>query len=308
MPRFNLTLLASSVAALSFVATTVHAQDFTDESRFEFRLSAFNSDSNIRLQGDGVATNGERSASAEGAGTLDIGDRWRPHGEFTFRMTPRQTLRLSHYDLRRDRAWRFDGNWIDPGAIFDEVELPGSPVEVPSVDLVGRATFKLTSLSYDFAIIDTPTFEWALGMGLTQASLNIQATGASSGTAELPDEWSQVSWGRTKRAPGFNTRATWIPAPRWRTELQAQFFDTRWGNFVEERGHFERLGMSAEYLVTDRIAVHAGYDWFRLKLANDYTASFDAPNETNAGTVNLAGMLSGQLKVHGPTVGVTFRF
>lgn len=64
----------------------------------------------------------------------------------------------------------------------------------------------------------------------------------------------------------------------------------------------------AEYLVTDNIAVHVGYDWFRLKLANDYTASFDAPGETDIGTIDIAGVLSGQLKVHGPVAGVTFRF
>lgn len=256
--RYRKTLLCSSLLALSAAATATQAQDFSNESRFEVRLSAFNSDSSIGLAGNGVATNGQDTESAEGAGTLDIGDRWRPRGEMSFRITPRQTLRLSHYDLRRDRSWGFDGNWIDPGSIFDEVELPGDPVQVPSVNLTGRTQFKLTSLSYDYALIHTPTFEWGLGIGLTQASLNIRATGTSSGTAELDPEWSEVSWGRTKRAPGLNTRLSWVPAPRWRTELQGQYFDTRWGNFVEERGHFERLGLSMEYLLTDHIAVHAG--------------------------------------------------
>ncbi len=306
--RYGKPLLSSFLIALPFAAPSAQAQDFTDESRFEIRLSGFNSDSSIRLAGNGVATQGESSGSAEGAGTLDIGDRWRPRGEVSFRMTPRQTLRLSHYDLRRDRSWGFEGNWIDPGSIFDEVEPPGGPVEVPSVELTGRTHFKLTSLNYDYALIDTPTFEWGLGIGLTQASLNIRATGSSSGTAELSPEWSEVDWGRTKRAPGLNTRMNWMPAPRWRTELQGQYFDTRWGNFVEERGHFERLGLSMEYLVTSHVAVHAGYDWFRLKLADDYSASFDMPDETDLGTVYVTGTLSGQLKVHGPTVGITFRF
>lgn len=305
--RLPLAVLIGATLACSF-APSAAAQDFNEEARFEFRLSAFNSDSSIRFTGTGVATNGEETESAEGAGTLDIGERWRPRGELAFRMTPRQTLRLNHYDLRRDRSWSFEGDWIDPGSIFDEVALPGDPVEVPSVDFDGNINFRLTSVSYDFAVVDTPTFEWGLGVGITQASLKARATGTSSGTAELDPELAELEWSRTKRSPGLNTRLTWMPAPRWRMELQGQYFNTRWGNFVEERGHFERGGLMAEYLVTDNIAVHLGYDWFRLKLANDYTASFDAPDETDVGTIDLAGTLSGQLKVHGPVAGVTFRF
>lgn len=303
-------VLAAAVgAALALsLSQPASAQDFNDDARFEFRLSAFNSDSSIRFAGTGVATNGEDTEQVEGAGTLDVGQRWRPRGELAFHMTPRQTLRLNHYDLRRDRSWRFDGEWIDPGSIFDEVEVPGDPIEVPSADFTGHVNFRLTSLSYDFALIDTPAFEWGVGVGITQATLKARATGASSGTAELDPELAELEWSRTKRAPGLNTRLSWTPAPRWRLELQGQYFDTRWGNFVEERGHFERGALIAEYLVTDNIAVHLGYDWFRLKLANDYQASFDAPNETDIGTIDITGNLSGQLKVHGPVAGVTFRF
>ena len=46
----------------------------------------------------------------------------------------------------------------------------------------------------------------------------------------------------------------------------------------------------------------------RLKLGNDYTGSFDAPPESGVGTVDVAGRLTGQFKVHGPMAGVTFRF
>lgn len=296
---------ASFALTLSFAAS---AQDFNDDTRFELRLSGFQSDSSIRFAGTGTATNGEDTENAEGAGTLDIGKRWRPRGELAFRLTPRQTLRLNHYDLRRDRGWRFEGDWIDPGSIFDEVTLPGDPVEVPSVDFDGKVSFRLTTLSYDFAVVDTPTVEWAVGIGLTQASLKARASGSSSGTTELDPRFEQLEWSRTRTAPGLGTRLTWTPAPRWRMELQGQYLDTRWGDFTEERGHYERGALMAEYLVTDNIAVHVGYDWFRLKLANDYTASFDAPGETDIGTIDIAGVLSGQLKVHGPVAGVTFRF
>lgn len=223
-------------------------------------------------------------------------------------MTPRQSLRANYYDYRRDESWRFDGDWIDPGAIFDEVELPGDPVEVPGVDLDGRLGFELASLQYDFAVIDTPRFEWGIGLGITHAVLEARATGQSGGTAELDPEWQQVDWKRDGTSPNLHTRIRWSPAARWRIEAQGQYLDTRWGDFIDERGHFERGGVLVEYLVTERIGVHVGYDWFRLKLGDDFRGTFDAPAESGVGTVDVSGRLTGEFKVHGPMAGVTFRF
>ena len=41
---------------LALLATTAAAQDFSDDARFEVRLSAFNPEANIRFDGTGVAT------------------------------------------------------------------------------------------------------------------------------------------------------------------------------------------------------------------------------------------------------------
>lgn len=290
------------------LASTASAQDFGNESRFELRLSGFNPEANIRLSGDGTATNGEQTEFINGSGDIEVDGRWRPRGEFAFNMTPRQSLRANYYDYRRDESWRFDGDWIDPGTIFDEVELPGDPVEVPSVDLDGRLSFELASVNYDFAVIDGPRFQWGIGLGVTHAKLEARATGTSGGTAELDPEWEQVRWARDGTSPNLHTRVSWSPAPRWRIEAQGQYLDTRWGDFLRERGHFERGGLLVEYLITERLAIHAGYDWFRLKLSDNYRGSFDAPGETDIGTVDVTGTLTGQLKVHGPMAGVTFRF
>ena len=84
--------------------------------------------------------------------------------------------------------------------------------------------------------------------------------------------------------------------------------------YLRKQGFAEpRIGRTpgtplVEYLVTERLGIHVGYDWFRLKLGNDYTGSFDAPPESGVGTVDVAGRLTGQFKVHGPMAGVTFRF
>jgi hypothetical protein len=296
-----------AVIALPF-AHSASAQDFGEPARFELRLSGFNPAADLRLRGDGTATDGERIETLEASGDLEIDGRWRPRGEFAFQMTPRQSLRANYYDYRREESWHFDGDWIDPGAIFDEVELPGDPVEVPSVDLDGRLNFQLASVNYEFAVVDSPRLQWGVGLGISHARLEARATGSSGGTAELDPAWEHVRWKRDGTAPNLHTRVAWIPAPRWRIEVQGQYLDTRWGDFLRERGHFERGGLLVGYLLTDRVALHAGYDWFRLKLSDDYSGSFDAPSETDIGTVDVSGRLTGRLKVHGPMLGVTFRF
>lgn len=301
-------IAASIFCCLFFTAANAAAQDFSDDSRFEIRLSAFNPEANIRFTGDGTATNGEQTEAIAGAGEINSDGRWRPRGEFAFNMTPRQSLRANYYDYRRDQSWSFDGDWVDPGNIFDEVEIPGEPVEIPAVDVEGRLSFELASLNYEYAVIDTPRFEWGLGAGVTHAKLEARGRGTSTGTGELEPQWEELDWQRDGTSPNLHTRLAWSPTERLRVEAQAQYLDTRWGNFVNERGHFERGGLLVEYLITERLGIHLGYDWFRLKLSNDYRGSFEAPAETDIGTVDVAGKLTGQFKVHGPMAGVTFRF
>lgn len=223
-------------------------------------------------------------------------------------MTPRQSLRMNYYDYRRNQSWNFDGDWIDPGNIFEEVEIPGEPVEIPAIDVDGRLSFELASLNYEFAVVDTPRFQWGLGLGVTHAVLEARGTGTSTGTDEVDPQWESFRWKKDGTSPNLHTRVSWAATPRLRVEAQAQYLDTRWGDFIDERGHFERGGLLVEYLVTERLGIHVGYDWFRLKLGNDYTGSFDAPPESGVGTVDVPGRLTGQFKVHGPMAGVTFRF
>ncbi|HEV7269243.1 hypothetical protein [Pseudoxanthomonas sp.] len=311
MTRPRTSLIASALIAslpLAGFAFTGQAQDFTDDARFDIRLSAFNPEANIRFDGTGTATDGERSEDLAAAGSIDSDGRWRPRGEIAFHMTPRQSLRMNYYDYRRNQSWNFDGDWIDPGNIFEEVEIPGEPVEIPAIDVDGRLSFELASLNYEFAVVDTPRFQWGLGLGVTHAILEARGTGTSTGTDEVDPQWESFRWKKDGTSPNLHTRVSWAATPRLRVEAQAQYLDTRWGDFIDERGHFERGGLLVEYLVTERLGIHVGYDWFRLKLGNDYTGSFDAPPESGVGTVDVAGRLTGQFKVHGPMAGVTFRF
>lgn len=294
--------------SLAIATSTASAQEVSDDARFELRLSAFNPEANIRFTGDAVATNGERSEALSAAGEIHADGRWRPRGELAFNMTPRQSLRLNYYDYRRDQSWGFEGDWVDPGTIFDEVEIPGEPVEVPAVDVSGRISFELANLNYEFAMVDTPRFQWGLGAGFTHATLAARGIATSAGTGDIDPQWEDLDWKRDGTSPNLHTRVAWSPTPRLRIEAQAQYLDTRWGDFIDERGHFERGGLLVEYRVTERIGVHVGYDWFRLKLSDDYRDSFEAPAESGIGTVDVAGKATGEFKVHGPMAGVSVRF
>ena len=304
MPRHaSLALAACAAVAASVFSTAAAAQDAANDPRFELRLSAFNPKAIVGLSGNGVATNGTDTEEFSGGGDIDIDGRWRPRGEFLWRISDRNTLAASYYDYRRDESWSFEGDWIDPGAIFDE-----DPVEIPGVELEGRLAFKLANINWDYALVDNDAFEWGLGLGVTHAELEARATGRSTGTAELDPEWESVRWRREGTSPNLHTRLTWRPGERWRVEVQGQYLDTRWGDFIDERGDFERGGLLVENMVSERVGVHVGYDWFRLKLKDQYRGTARAPSGIDAGPFPYSGEITGDLNVHGPMAGVTFRF
>ncbi|WP_058833666.1 hypothetical protein [Luteimonas abyssi] len=302
----SLSLLAAIAGLVALPAA--HAQDNARDDRFTLRLSAFYPEAQLRFSGDGTATDGTESATFGGAETLDVGSRWRPRGALGFRISDRQALVGNYYDYARTNSWGLDADSLNPGNFFDEVDLPDFPVDTPAVDLNGRVNFSLASLNYEYSFISNEAFQWGLGLGVTYAELEGRANVNWSGTDEIDAGEESYRWKRSGLSPGLHTRLTWRPSDSWRVGLEGQYMDTRWGNFLDERGHFERAGLIVEYLLTERFGIHVGYDWFRLKLKDNYTASFDAVPEVGVDPIRVQGELQGQLKVHGPMAGVTFRF
>lgn len=288
------------------LAPIASAQELGD--RFFLRLSAFNANAELGVSADGRITDGEQSASFDGGVSEDIGREWRPRGAVGMRLTPRQNLVASYFDYRRARSGSWGGGMLDPNEIFDEVEVPYDPVEVPRVDADGLFRFSLASLNYDYSIVQTDSFEWGVGLGLSYAQIEASADLRSSGTDEVDGEAASYRWKRSEWSPGVHTRVSWAPAERWRVGLEAQYLSTDWGDFLSERGHFERGGLFVEYLVTDRIGLHVGYDWFRLKLSDDYRGSFGSLDEAGIERFEYDGTITGDLRVHGPMAGLTFTF
>lgn len=294
--------LALALLATAILATTAHAQSRDD--RFVLRLSAFNPQAELGFSGNGTVTDGTDSATFDFNEDFDSGREWRPRGSAGFRISDRQALVGNYYDYRRDETWTYGGSVLDTGTIIPG----GEPIEVPGARLDGRLAFNLASLNYEYAVVQNERFEWGLGLGVTWAELEARADGTSTGTDLVDPQFENVSWKRDGFSPGLHTRLNWIPAERWSVGLEAQYLDTSWGDFLDERGHFERGGLIVEYMVSDRVGIHAGYDWFRLKLSDEYRGTARGPEGVDAGPFPYSGTATGELKVHGPMAGVTFRF
>lgn len=296
-------LPAALIAAMTLaVPQSAHARDDSRNDRFTLRLSAFNPEAQLRFEAEGTATDGTDSADFGGAESFDTGKDWRPRGAITFRISDRQSIGGSYYDYERSNDWN------TAGGLFDPPQLPGGPVDVPAIDASGKLKFALATAYYEYAVVDTEAFEWGLGLGVTHASLESRGAVAWSASDDVAAGDGSFRDDTSGWSPALHTRVTWRPADKWRVDLEGQYLDTTWGDFLDEEGHFERAGVVLEYLVTEHFGVHVGYDWFRLKMKDGFAGTIVPPAETGAAPIDVAGTLTGQLKAHGPMAGITFRF
>lgn len=293
--------LAAAVAA---AAATLPAHAQTRDDRFILRLSAFGPEAELGFSGDGTVSDGSAQASFDFDERFDTSRSWRPRGALGFRFSERQALVANYYDFRRDETWEYGGTVLDADAIIGA----DGPIEIPGARLDARLALSLASLNYEYSFISNDTLQWGVGLGVTWAELEARASGTSGGTDLVDPQFETVQWKRDGFSPGLHTRLTWMPAERWYVGLEAQYLDTGWGDFLDEDGHFERAGLFVEYMVSERTGVHLGYDWFRLKLSDDYSGTARAPDGVDAGPFPYQGRITGDLRVHGPMAGVTFRF
>lgn len=302
LPPLRRAALACALLAVAAAAQPALAQDggTPRDDRFTLRLSAFNPSADLRLGLEGEATSADGTAVFSDAATIDTGDDWRPRGSLGFRISDRQSIGASYYDYENDDDWSFGGGSIDPG--------PGDPVGLPAVDANGRIKFAMASVHYEYAVVSTPALEWGLGLGATHVDVEAMADLAWSGTEELDPGTATFREGFDGWSPALHTRLTWRPAERWRVDLEGQYFDATWGNLLDEDGHFERGGVVVEYLVSERVGIHVGYDWFRLKLRDNFDGTIVPPAESDLAPIDWNATARSQLKVHGPMAGLTVRF
>ena len=294
MPRFRPALATAVTFALAATAGPVLAQD---DDRFTVKLSAFHTDSRIALAADGRARVDEFPLAVAFGGREQIrGSRTRPHIQAMWRLSERQRLMAAHYETAQGRRYAFQET-ITMGEFPDE-----------RLDIHGDAgfdiEFELFNLMYEFALVSTD--QWTIGLagGIHWARLEAWADVAA--TAQYEDETRsetlEYDWVRRRWAPSLGLRAEYRPTGRWRLSLDGQGFSTGWGNFTSEDGHYIRMSLNAEYRITPNFGIHAGYDWFRLKIADDFRGNL------LGGDVSYRGRARGDLEVKGPTLGVTFAF
>lgn len=286
--------LALSLLPALLAGIAAPAAPAADTDRFTVRASVYDTDARIRMRADGQVGNEEIHANFDDVGLL--GDDARSaRFELGYRFGERHRLSASYYDLAPGGAFLLDEDYALPGI----PPLPGLPElpEVPDVPAGSRLDygidFRLATLMYEYALLQDE--RWTVGVqgGLHWAKLSAFADLDVPGIAQ-----DRVDWERRRHSIALGARVEFRPDARWRFGLEAQGYDTEWGNFVAENGHFERFGLLAEYRFTPRFGVHAGYDWFRLKLRDTVE---DADEFYSV-------LLDGELRVHGPTLGLTLAF
>ena len=213
-------------------------------------------------------------------------------------------LRLGGRHRLQGALYRIDGG----NDIAFEASAPnGLPVgNGTRADVSGRydVDFRLARLMYEYALVETPSVLVGLSGGLHWARI------AGEGRATAIVDWNGRSDTFTgdgehalwRVAPSLGVRVAAAPHPRWRLGVEAQGFDTRWGNFTSERGHYERFGLSVEYRARPNLGIHMGYDWFRLKYTDDFSSTLPEQD------VSLSGRARGELRVDGPTLGLVMAF
>lgn len=290
------TLATLAALPLAFAITTA-ASAGSDDDRLTIKLSAFGADASIRGSVDGRARTDGLPVSAAFRGSEEIrGSDTRPHIQLMWRIGDRHRLTAAHYEVGQGRDYSFseslDLSGIDRGEARGDLE-GGFDIE-----------FELANIMYEYTVFQGEG--WSVGAAAGVHWARLEATSNARLDVEWEDEARSFEegydWSRRRWAPGIGLTARWQPADRWRLSADAQRFETRWGNFTSEDGFYERVGLNAEYRLARNIGVHAGYDWFRLKISDDFRGGL------LDGEVRYSGTARAQLRVHGPTLGLTLAF
>lgn len=294
--------LAISAIALSFglAVGSVKAQAIDDT--WEISAGYFAPKVSTSIGVSGTANDGITSTS--GQESVRLNDDF--HGakvEGIWRFKDRQRLTAGWYGINSTK--RFDvqesGNVNDPDLGNINYTLDGKAK--------WKTDFDLYHVNYGYDLLQSDNFALTGQVGVYGARLNTRLQTEGIATVDDGTETTvepldyNFRYRTTKYAPGVGLTAEWAPRDRWEVRAGVQGFRTQWGNF-DTRGHFYNAQAEVGYQFTPQWTGFAGYDWFDLKLKDQESTTITADNTT----YDVAGTVTGRIKVHGPVVGVRARF
>lgn len=247
--------------------------------------------------------------------TLNAGSKWRPSIALKWRFSDRQRLLFDYLDFKRNRSGDISGAFSYEGGTFEDgegnvVEVPAGSYEIPEgTEADAGIEFKLASAAYEFAVVDTDTFQLGLGLAAYWARLEGNASGNFEG-----EDYDTRLFNERGVSPAPQVRVQYAPNDQWSFSLLGGGFDTSWGDFTDLDGHFYRASANIEYRFNENFGVNVGYDWFKLKLSDDFVGTdtfgpVELDGETYGPvTANYDLRGTGTLRVKGPTIGITYNF
>lgn len=255
-------------ALLAVAAIAVAPSARADDDRLVLTVSGFLASSRTTVSADAPDVLGQPIHLED---TFDLTRRKvRGRVDGLLRLSERQRLIFSYARLQRSESARLDESFTYDGEVFD-------------IDTVvrGRFSFRLATLAYEYALVETErvTLGASIGAYWADASVRLTADGYTADAGTRADGGS----------PALGLRLQWAPAADWRLAARAQAFKANAGKVD---GHFARAGVFVERRFGEHLGLQLGYDWFRLR------AKYAQPD--------WAGRLD--LTIDGPTAGVSFVF
>lgn len=260
---------AASIAIVMLAGASLTAPAHADDDRFALTVSGFRPASHTKVSAHADDVLGE---------TLDFEDRFALARKATrlrldgmLRLGDRHRLVFNHYDLERHRS-----TVIDETIRYDGYTFPIDTV------VSGRFDFSLTTLSYEYALVETSSLMVGAQIGAHWAKARIRIR---SEDTPIADVGTRAEGG----SPALGLRVLATPGGRWRLGSYVQAFQADIGD-VDAR--FTRAGVFAEYRIARHLGVQLGHDWFKLD------ADYSKPRWN--------GQLD--LDIRGPTAGLTLAF
>ena len=260
------------VAGLTGPLASIQAHAAATDDRFTLRLGGMDVDAQGEISANTVFDGAEQRFSQD----FDFGGKEIvPRVDGVFRFGERSRLVFDYFSYDKSRSATLGSDLS-----FDDVTLPaGSSARA-------KTEFELASLMYDFAVVDTESFNFGLQIGAEYAKLE------GSLHAEAGEDVYDGSSTEDGYAPVVGARVSFTPSDRWLVNLQAEYLDADWGDFGDYDGSVSRANALVEYRFTPNFGLFAGYDWFKL----------DATKNSSDGSVGL------DQRFKGPIAGVSLAF